>query len=47
MPEGTTGKPAKVVVGADELKGLVAGIFAARGSSADRGRRSGGGACLG
>jgi LDH2 family malate/lactate/ureidoglycolate dehydrogenase len=33
MPEGTTGKPAKVVVGADELKGLVAGIFAARGSS--------------
>ena len=32
MPEGTTGKPAKVVVGADELRGLVAGIFAARGS---------------
>ena len=30
MPEG---KPAKVVVGADDLKGLVAGIFAARGSS--------------
>lgn len=34
MPEGTTGKPAKVVVDADELKGLVAGIFRARGSSA-------------
>jgi LDH2 family malate/lactate/ureidoglycolate dehydrogenase len=28
------GKPAKVIVGADELKGLVAGIFAARGASA-------------
>jgi LDH2 family malate/lactate/ureidoglycolate dehydrogenase len=28
------GKPAKVIVGADELKGLVVGIFAARGASA-------------
>ena len=34
MPEGTTGKPAKIVVDADELKGLVAGIFRVRGSSA-------------
>ena len=32
MPEGS--KPAKVTVGADELRGLVAGIFAARGARA-------------
>src|SRR5580693_8038236 len=34
MPEGTQ-KAAKVVVSAQELRSLVAGIFAARGSSAD------------
>ena len=34
MPEGTTGKPAKVVVAADDLKALVAGVFTARGASA-------------
>ncbi|MGH3277788.1 MAG: Ldh family oxidoreductase [Trebonia sp.] len=34
MPEGTAGKPAKIVVGEAELRGLVAGIFAARGARA-------------
>lgn len=33
MSEGA--KPAKVIVGADDLRGLVAGIFAARGSRAE------------
>src|ERR1700742_3295167 len=34
MPEAAAAKPAKVTVGAEDLKALVAGIFAARGSSA-------------
>src|ERR1700742_1941185 len=34
MPEAAAAKPAKVTVGAEDLRALVAGIFAARGASA-------------